>query len=276
MFEFFDGMPLPTTVTKSWDTLDLLRAVDVFLNAMPGASMVAMRAGYRSIGANANHKLIYTDPKADSAQVVLTANTVTAYGTSFLDLTDGPLVVEVPGNSASFVDDIWQRYVSDMGNAGEDKGAGGKYLFLPPGYDGDTPEGYYVRRSGPSISMTPSPDHCCRPRTRGRASTACTEPSPPTATATRSSTSHPNVLPTPTTGSRPYPARGGSSFSASTAPSNPGSRRPGDPTRSNTSARTNQGQQAQQARAARTRRAPTGSRLTIRFRWVTRASSGDG
>ena len=194
MFELFDGMPLPTTVTKSWDTLDLLRAVDVFLNAMPGASMVAMRAGYRSIGANANHKLIYTDPKADSAQVVLTANTVTAYGTSFLDLTDGPLVVEVPGNSASFVDDIWQRYVSDMGNAGEDKGAGGKYLFLPPGYDGDTPEGYYVRRSGPSISMTPSPDHCCRPRTRGRASTACTEPSPPTATATRSSTSHPNVL----------------------------------------------------------------------------------
>ncbi|GAA3913875.1 DUF1254 domain-containing protein [Microbacterium invictum] len=146
-FEFFDGMPLPDTVTKAWDSLDLIRAVDVFLNAMPGASMVAMRNGFRSIGGDANHKLIYTDPKADSAQIVLTANTVTAYGTNFIDLSAGPVVVEVPPNSLSFVDDIWQRYVSDMGNAGEDRGAGGKYLFLPPGYDGDVPDGYYVRQS---------------------------------------------------------------------------------------------------------------------------------
>lgn len=147
VFEFFDGMPLPDTVSKAWDTLDLLRAVDVFLNAMPGASMVAMRNGFRSIGGDANHKIIYTDPKADSAQVVLTANTVTAYGTNYIDLRDGPVVVEVPPNSLSFVDDIWQRYVSDMGNAGEDRGAGGAYLFLPPGYDGDVPDGYYVRQS---------------------------------------------------------------------------------------------------------------------------------
>lgn len=146
-FEFFDGLPLPSTVDKSWDTLDLLRAVDVFLNAMPGASMAAMRNGFRSIGGDANHKLIYTDPKADSAQIVLTANTVTVYGTGYIDLSNGPVVVEVPPNSLSFVDDIWQRYVTDMGNAGEDKGAGGKYLLLPPGYEGDVPDGYYVRKS---------------------------------------------------------------------------------------------------------------------------------
>ncbi|PQZ53534.1 hypothetical protein CQ040_15705 [Microbacterium sp. MYb54] len=147
VFEFFDGMPLPDTIDRAWDSLDLMRAVDVFLNAMPGASMVAMRKGFRSIGGDANHKLIYTDPKADSAQIVLTANTVTAYGTNFIDLSVGPVVVEVPPNSLSFVDDIWQRYVSDMGNAGEDRGVGGKYLFVPPGFDGEVPDGYYVRRS---------------------------------------------------------------------------------------------------------------------------------
>ena len=43
--EFFDGVPLPATVEMSYDALDLLRGIDVFLNCMPGASMLAMRNG---------------------------------------------------------------------------------------------------------------------------------------------------------------------------------------------------------------------------------------
>ncbi len=45
VMEFFDGMPLPATVEKSYDALDLIRGIDAFLNCMPGASMLAMRAG---------------------------------------------------------------------------------------------------------------------------------------------------------------------------------------------------------------------------------------
>jgi hypothetical protein len=33
-----------------------------------------------------------------------------------------------------------------MGIAGPDQGAGGKYLFVPPGYEGDVPDGYFVYR----------------------------------------------------------------------------------------------------------------------------------
>ena len=44
-------------------------------------------------------------------------------------------------------DDAWMRYVIDMGMAGPDKGKGGKFLFLPPGYEGDVPDGYFVARS---------------------------------------------------------------------------------------------------------------------------------
>jgi hypothetical protein len=33
-----------------------------------------------------------------------------------------------------------------MGIAGPDKGEGGKYLFLPPGYQGEVPEGFFVFR----------------------------------------------------------------------------------------------------------------------------------
>ena len=49
--------------------------------------------------------------------------------------------------SLCVVDDFWFRYVADMGIAGPDKGQGGKYLFLPPGYDGEVPDGYFAYRS---------------------------------------------------------------------------------------------------------------------------------
>ena len=99
--EFFDGLPLPDTVQRSYDALDLMRGVEVFLNCMPGASMVAMRNGFRSIGQTASNVLGYTDPLATSANVVLTANTETTYGTNYLDLkTDGPTVIEAPAERA--------------------------------------------------------------------------------------------------------------------------------------------------------------------------------
>jgi hypothetical protein len=42
---FFDGVPTPGTVSTTYDALDLMRGIEVFLNAMPGASLVAFRRG---------------------------------------------------------------------------------------------------------------------------------------------------------------------------------------------------------------------------------------
>jgi hypothetical protein len=47
---FFDGVPRPDTVSKAYDALDLMRGIEVFLNAVPGASLVAMRRGLRTAG----------------------------------------------------------------------------------------------------------------------------------------------------------------------------------------------------------------------------------
>ena len=33
--------------------------------------------------------------------------------------------------------------MTDLGMAGPDKGKGGKFLVLPPGYEGKVPKGYY-------------------------------------------------------------------------------------------------------------------------------------
>lgn len=153
---FFDGLPLPDTVARSYDALDLLRGIDVFLNCLPGAAMVAMRRGLRSLGVD-SRTIGYTAPRCGSAPLILTANTETTYGMAFLALDqDGPTVIEAPEGSLSVVDDLWQRYVADMGIAGPDAGKGGRYLFLPPGYDGDVPDGYFVSRS-PTPSSPRSP-----------------------------------------------------------------------------------------------------------------------
>jgi hypothetical protein len=37
--------------------------------------------------------------------------------------------------------------VIDMGRTGPDKGQGGKHLILPPGYDGEIPNGFNVGRA---------------------------------------------------------------------------------------------------------------------------------
>jgi len=42
--------------------------------------------------------------------------------------------------------DSWQRPIGDVGPAGRDGGRGGKYLILPPDYQGDLPVGYLVLR----------------------------------------------------------------------------------------------------------------------------------
>lgn len=143
---FFDGVPLPETVATIYDGLDLIRAVDVFLNCVPGAALVAMRRGSRSIGMT-GRAIGFSNPRASSKGLTLTANTETTYGSVFIDLKQwGPTVIESPPGSLCVVDDFWFRYVADMGVAGPDKGQGGKYLYLPPGYDGEVPDGYYVYR----------------------------------------------------------------------------------------------------------------------------------
>jgi hypothetical protein len=64
-----------------------------------------------------------------------------------LDTKGGPLVLEIPPEVLGPIDDAWFRWVSDVGITGPDKGKGGKYLLLPPGYTGAVPDGYFVVRS---------------------------------------------------------------------------------------------------------------------------------
>ena len=131
---------------KVYDNLDFQRGVQALLTTMPAASLVAMRRGIRGFGPD-NQTVIIFESLMDSRSLFLTANTESIYAMAWLNLKNGPVVVESPPNTLGLVDDFWFRYVTDLGNAGPDKGKGGKFLFLPPGYKGAVPEGYHVFRS---------------------------------------------------------------------------------------------------------------------------------
>ena len=144
---FRDGAPLPQTAELVYDYLDRARGVEVFLNAMPGASVYALVKGPQAIGVSRTNQVLLFDGLMDSSSLFLTGNTSTLYAIPVIDLrADGPTVVEVPPGMLGAFNDMWFRYVGDVGPAGPDKGAGGRYLLLPPGYDGDVPDGYFVLR----------------------------------------------------------------------------------------------------------------------------------
>ena len=82
--EFFDGLPSPETVATVYDNLDFLRGVEVFLNAMPGASVFAARQGLRSVGVPDNTFILFED-RMDSASLFLTGNTESVYCVGFLN-----------------------------------------------------------------------------------------------------------------------------------------------------------------------------------------------
>jgi hypothetical protein len=146
--KFLDGAPLPETAEKAYDFLDTMRGVDAFLKGIPGASLHSLIKGSHSIGAVEFNQVMIFDKLMNSKPLFLTGNTSTMYVIPDLNLKkNGPMVLEAPPGMLGAFNDAWFRYLQDIGLAGPDRGKGGKYLVLPPGYEGDVPEGYFVVQS---------------------------------------------------------------------------------------------------------------------------------
>jgi len=145
--EFPNGYPTSETAEKIRDELDYLHGVEAFMNSIQGVSLYALRKGFADAGIK-DGDFVYTSELMDSKSLFLTANADTVYFWGNLDLRKGPLVVEVPPMVLGIFDDFWFRWVGDFGLAGPDKGQGGKFLLVGPGYEGTLPEGgYFVQRS---------------------------------------------------------------------------------------------------------------------------------
>ena len=101
---FFDGFPDEATVDKLYDNLDFQRGVQAVLTAMPAASQAAQRKGLRGFGPD-NQTVAIFESLMDSRSLFLTPNTESIYALAWLDLKDGPIVMDTPPNVLGQVDD---------------------------------------------------------------------------------------------------------------------------------------------------------------------------
>jgi hypothetical protein len=145
--EFNDGAPTMETAEKVRDALDFTRALNVYNNSFRGASAYALGKGFQSIGAEDNTIAIFSE-LMDSNSLFLTPNTDTIYFMGVINLSKGPMVIEHPPMGLGTINDMWFSWIVDIGPPGPDRGEGGKYLLVPPGYDGPLPEGgFYIAKS---------------------------------------------------------------------------------------------------------------------------------
>jgi hypothetical protein len=127
------------------------RAVDAVIWGMPAVNFDLMyQAMIRAKGAW--NQITYWSRLPDWKIQTLTPNPDAIYLTPFINTKDaGPMVLEIPpadeGSITGTVMDVWQCALEDVGPAGVDKGQGGKYLILTPGYKGKVPPGYIAMPS---------------------------------------------------------------------------------------------------------------------------------
>lgn len=145
---YLDGLPSEETETarKVYDYLDTARSVDAFLHGMPAASIYAFLQGVKAAGMD-TYSTGITGGFIDARTLLLTPNTTTLYCVAEINVKDGPTVTGIPPAVLGPVDDACFRWVTDVGLTGPDRGQGGTYLFLPPGYEGDVPEGDFAIRT---------------------------------------------------------------------------------------------------------------------------------
>ena len=142
---FVDGAPTGDTVEKLYDNLDFTRALDAYMNGYQLASLKAMHKGLLAAGAEDNGGVLIWSELMDSQSLFLTANADTVYYIFVINLEDGPMVVETPPDALGLFDDFWFQHVIDFGRPGPDRSQGGRFLLIPPGYDGPMPDsGFHV------------------------------------------------------------------------------------------------------------------------------------
>lgn len=150
-YTFERGFPSGDTAQKAYDDIDLNRAVGAYKFFYPTVSGQAIFKGNAKLGIVPNKVFgtLDTQPK----HVGYTLNSDTPYAPALIDLSDGPMVIELPpGPLICIAMDVNQLWIADLGIPGPAAGKGDKVVFLPPGYKDKPPAGYRTAYS-PSNNM---------------------------------------------------------------------------------------------------------------------------
>ena len=145
-----EAFPTEETTQKIYDELDLQRATQAYMDFYPALSVYAIvKSQIRDFKFKTSSDIaVAAGPGWKPSEPFLTGNNSTVYAIASLDLkVDGPTVVDIPPGMYGTANDGLFKFMVDFGFVGPDKGKGGKYLFVPPGYEGKAPKGHFVINS---------------------------------------------------------------------------------------------------------------------------------
>lgn len=143
------GLARPT-VRQWWRNWQ--RAFQAVVWGMPIVNYDRMLQEMLNKTAGRVNQVVYWGRPLDAKNQTLTPNPDALYFMAFWNTRDGPIVLDLPpgDRNGSFNGNIvttWQMPLEDAGLLGFDKGRGGRYLVLPPGYTGAKPAGYIALES---------------------------------------------------------------------------------------------------------------------------------
>lgn len=129
-----------------FEEFDYQAATQFYVWAYPLLNILSVERGFAAMGGGERSIYVF-DERLQPQHVVMTANDEVVYvATRLIDLSDGPVVFEVPPRSRGHFWDFMFRAYCDTGDVGPDRGAGGKYLVMSAEYDGDIPAGCFPVR----------------------------------------------------------------------------------------------------------------------------------
>jgi hypothetical protein len=148
--------PMATTQSTPANVNDSIlhaRAMQAVIWGMPAVNYDLMYQAMLNQAHGGPNQIVFWSKFPDWKNQTLTPNPNAIYLMPFINTKDaGPMVLEIPpasseGSITGNLDDAWQIALEDIGPAGADKGKGGKYLILPPGYKEKPPAGYLAMPS---------------------------------------------------------------------------------------------------------------------------------
>jgi hypothetical protein len=132
-YTFERGFPSGDTAQKAYNDADLNRAVETYRFFYPTVAGHGIFKGNERIGIVPNK--VFGTLDSQPKHVGFTLNSDTPYAPAFMDLSDGPMVIELPpGPLICIVMDVNQLWIADLGLPGPAAGKGDKVVFLRPGY----------------------------------------------------------------------------------------------------------------------------------------------
>lgn len=154
----FENRPTAQAGDLLMDELLFQRASQIYLWAMPLINTMGMKVGSEKTFGAGYHVLPIWKKRLSAKTLVTTPNSDVIYAMSYVDLSNGPLVFHGAPLQQGILLDFWQRpiqgpiirghsYMGDVGFFGPDNGKGGRFLLIPPGYQGPIPEGYFPYHS---------------------------------------------------------------------------------------------------------------------------------